>query len=96
MDPGSLQRAYSRIHSAGRSVRYCPQQHHPLLHQPIVTPVANPYGEGQATATSDANGLVSFVGFEAKDYVIKRIDCSGRLPTFKDFNHCFKLRVKVL
>ena len=38
-----------------------------------VTPVANPYGEGQATATSDANGLVSFVGFEAKDYVIKEL-----------------------
>ena len=38
-----------------------------------VTPVANPYGDGQATATSDANGLVSFVGFEAKDYVIKEL-----------------------
>ena len=38
-----------------------------------VTPVANPYGEGQATATSDTNGLVSFVGFEAKDYVIKEL-----------------------
>ena len=38
-----------------------------------VTPVANPYGEGQATATSDANGLVRFVGFEAKDYVIKEL-----------------------
>ena len=38
-----------------------------------VTPVANPYGEGQATATSDANGLVSFVGFEAKDYVVKEL-----------------------
>ena len=38
-----------------------------------VTPVANPYGEGQATATSDANGLVSFVGFKAKDYVIKEL-----------------------
>ena len=37
------------------------------------TPVANPYGEGQATATSDANGLVSFVGFEAKDYVVKEL-----------------------
>ena len=35
------------------------------------TPVANPYGEGQATATSDANGLVTFTGFEAKDYVVK-------------------------
>ena len=38
-----------------------------------VTPVANPYGEGQATATSDTNGLVSFVGFEAKDYVVKEL-----------------------
>ena len=38
-----------------------------------VTPVANPYGEGQATATSDANGFVSFVGFEAKDYVVKEL-----------------------
>ena len=38
-----------------------------------VTPVANPYGEGQATATSDANGLVRFVGFEAKDYVVKEL-----------------------
>ena len=37
------------------------------------TPVANPYGEGQATATSDENGLVSFVGFEGKDYVIKEL-----------------------
>ena len=37
------------------------------------TPVANPYGEGQATATSDANGLVTFIGFEAKDYVIKEL-----------------------
>ena len=37
------------------------------------TPVANPYGEGQATATSDENGLVSFIGFEAKDYVIKEL-----------------------
>ena len=38
-----------------------------------VTPVANPYGEGQATATSDANGLVSFTGLEARDYVIKEL-----------------------
>ena len=38
-----------------------------------VTPVANPYGEGQATATSDANGLVTFTGFEAKDYVVKEL-----------------------
>ena len=37
------------------------------------TPVANPYGEGQATATSDANGLVIFKGFEARDYVIKEL-----------------------
>ena len=37
------------------------------------TPVANPYGQGQATATSDENGLVSFIGFEAKDYVIKEL-----------------------
>ena len=37
------------------------------------TPVANPYGEGQATATSDENGLVTFVGFEGKDYVIKEL-----------------------
>ena len=37
------------------------------------TPVANPYGEGQATATSDENGLVSFIGFEAKNYVIKEL-----------------------
>ncbi|MBZ2079272.1 hypothetical protein K1I56_05265, partial [Streptococcus parasanguinis] len=37
------------------------------------TPVANPYGEGQATATSDANGLVTFTGFEAKDYVVKEL-----------------------
>ena len=38
-----------------------------------VTPIANPYGEGQATATSDANGLVSFTGLEARDYVIKEL-----------------------
>ena len=37
------------------------------------TPVANPYGEGQATATSDANGLVTFIGFEAKDYVVREL-----------------------
>ena len=37
------------------------------------TPVANPYGEGQATATSDENGLVTFIGLEAKDYVIKEL-----------------------
>ena len=38
------------------------------------TPVANPYGEGQATATSDANGLVTFTGLVAKDYVVKEIN----------------------
>ena len=38
-----------------------------------VTAVANPYGEGQATATSDANGLVNFVGFEAKNYVVREL-----------------------
>ena len=38
-----------------------------------VTAVANPYGEGQATATSDANGLVNFLGFEAKNYVVKEL-----------------------
>ena len=38
-----------------------------------VTPVANPYGEGQATATSDEHGLVTFIGFEARDYVIKEL-----------------------
>lgn len=37
------------------------------------TPVANPYGEGQATATSDANGLVTFTGLEAKDYVVREL-----------------------
>ena len=37
------------------------------------TPVANPYGEGQATATSDEHGLVTFTGFEARDYVIKEL-----------------------
>ena len=29
--------------------------------------------EGQATATSDANGLVTFTGLEAKDYVVKEL-----------------------
>lgn len=38
-----------------------------------VTPVANPYGQGQAQAISGQDGLASFVGFEAKDYVIKEI-----------------------
>ncbi|KXT77589.1 SpaA isopeptide-forming pilin-related protein [Streptococcus sp. DD13] len=37
------------------------------------TPVANPYGEGQATATSDAEGLITFTGVEAKDYIIKEL-----------------------
>ena len=37
------------------------------------TPVANPYGAGQATATSDANGLVTFTGLEAKDYVVREL-----------------------
>lgn len=36
-----------------------------------VTPVANPYGQGQAQAISGQDGLASFVGFEAKEYVIK-------------------------
>ena len=43
------------------------------------TPVANPYGEGQATATSDANGLVTFTGLEAKR-LCKRTYSSRRLP----------------
>ena len=38
-----------------------------------VTPVANPYGQGQAQAISGQDGLASFVGFEAKDYVVKEI-----------------------
>ena len=38
-----------------------------------VTPVANPYGQGQAQAISGQDGLASFVGFEAKDYVIKEL-----------------------
>ena len=41
------------------------------------TPVANPYGEGQATATSSdeegKKGLVTFIGLEAKDYVVKEL-----------------------
>ena len=44
-----------------------------LFEKDGTTPVANPYGEGQATATSDSNGLVSFVGFEAKEYVVKEL-----------------------
>ena len=38
-----------------------------------VTPVANPYGQGQAQAISGQDGLASFVGFEAKNYVIKEL-----------------------
>ena len=38
-----------------------------------VTPVANPYGQVQAQAISGQDGLASFVGFEAKDYVIKEL-----------------------
>ncbi|MEZ7568902.1 Spy0128 family protein [Streptococcus sp. 27098_8_99] len=38
-----------------------------------VTSVANPYGQGQAQAISGQDGLASFVGFEAKDYVIKEL-----------------------
>ena len=38
-----------------------------------VTPVANPYGQGQAQAISGQDGLTSFVGFEAKEYVIKEL-----------------------
>ena len=37
------------------------------------TPVANPYGQGQAQAISGQDGLASFVGFEAKEYVIKEL-----------------------
>ena len=38
-----------------------------------VTPVANPYGQGQAQAISGQDGLANFVGFEAKDYVIREL-----------------------
>ena len=38
-----------------------------------VTPVANPYGQGQAQAISGQDGIASFVGFEAKDYVIREL-----------------------
>ena len=38
-----------------------------------VTPVANPYGQGQAQAISGQDGLASFVGFEAKEYVIREL-----------------------
>ena len=48
------------------------------------TPVANPYGEGQATATSDENGLVTFIGFEAKDYVIKELTAPAGYQLLSD------------
>ena len=38
-----------------------------------VTPVSNPYGQGQAQAISGQDGIASFVGFEAKDYVIREL-----------------------
>ena len=38
-----------------------------------VTPVANPYGQGQAQAISGQDGIASFVGFEAKEYVIREL-----------------------
>ena len=38
-----------------------------------VTPIANPYGQGQAQAISGQDGIASFVGFEAKEYVIKEL-----------------------
>ena len=38
-----------------------------------VTPVANPYGQSQAQAISGQDGIASFVGFEAKDYVIREL-----------------------
>lgn len=38
-----------------------------------VTPVANPYGQGKAQAISGQDGLASFVGFEAKEYIIKEL-----------------------
>ena len=38
-----------------------------------VTPVANPYGQGQAQAISGQDGIASFVGFEAKEYMIKEL-----------------------
>lgn len=49
-----------------------------------VTPVANPYGEGQARATSDEAGLVRFIGFEAKDYVIKELTAPAGYQIAKD------------
>ena len=44
-----------------------------LFEADCVTPVANPYGQGQAQAISGQDGLASFVGFEAKEYVIKEL-----------------------
>ena len=49
-----------------------------------VTPVANPYGEGQATATSDKDGLVSFIGFESRDYVIKELTAPSGYQLLSD------------
>ena len=49
-----------------------------------VTPVANPYGEGQATATSDEHGLVTFIGFEARDYVIKELTAPAGYQLLSD------------
>ena len=48
------------------------------------TPVANPYGEGQATATSDEHGLVTFIGFEARDYVIKELTAPAGYQLLSD------------
>ena len=48
------------------------------------TPVANPYGQGQATATSDKDGLVTFIGFEAKDYIIKELTAPAGYQLLSD------------
>ena len=48
------------------------------------TPVANPYGAGQATATSDEHGLVTFIGFEARDYVIKELTAPAGYQLLSD------------
>ncbi len=48
------------------------------------TPVANPYGEGQATVSSDADGLVTFIGFEARDYVIKELTAPAGYQLLSD------------
>ena len=58
-----------------------------------VTPVANPYGEGQATATSDEHGLVTFIGFEARDYVIKELTAPSWLSIVERSNHCYSGRL---